>query len=160
MHLTGYALYTSLLALGAQAWLPGEHRQILSRDGVDLFNRSSSHEAGLLKKRYLPGNYGNDKNAIRGVNLGGLFIVENWMADDVFKSFGCNSASEFDCVSSLNNQAKANSDFQSHWDTWIAQDDFSVSALVLQNKLKPDLLAANGLVWTQYCAHTGGILDL
>jgi glucan endo-1,6-beta-glucosidase len=129
MQLTLYTLYTSLLALGAQAWLPGEHRQILSKDGIDLFNRSSSHGAGLLKKRYLPGNYGNDKSAIRGVNLGSLFIVENWLSADVFESFGCNSASEFDCVSSIG-QAKANNDFQNHWDTWITQDDFSVRTLV------------------------------
>jgi hypothetical protein len=127
MHFNYYALFTSLLVGVSQAWLPGEDRQILSRDGVDLFNRSSMHEAGLLSKRYLPNNYGNDKNAIRGVNLGSLFIVENWLSDDVFKSFGCNSQSEFDCVSSLNNQAKANSLFQGHWQNWISQGDFAAS---------------------------------
>jgi hypothetical protein len=126
MLLNRNALSTSLLVSGAWAWLPGEHRQILSREGVDLFNRSSLHEAGLLSKRYLPHDYGNDKNAIRGVNLGSLFIVEDWLSDDVFKGFGCSSKSEFDCVSSINDQDKANSDFQGHWGSWITKDDFSV----------------------------------
>ncbi len=126
MHFNQYALFAPLLVGTSQAWLPGEHRQILSNDGVDLFNRSSLHQAGLLRKRYLPHDYGNDKNAIRGVNLGSLFVVEDWLADDVFKGFGCNKNSEFDCVSSLNDQDKANSDFQGHWGSWITQNDFTV----------------------------------
>jgi glucan endo-1,6-beta-glucosidase len=28
-------------------------------------------------------------------------------------------------VSSLNDQAKANADFQSHWQTWVTADDFT-----------------------------------
>lgn len=126
MRYNAYACVTACLLLGSQAWLPGEHRQILSKDGVDLFNRSSLHEAGLLRKRYLPDKYGNDKNGIRGVNLGSLFIIENWLSNDIFASWGCNNKSEFDCVSSLNDQAKANSDFQAHWNSWITEDDFTV----------------------------------
>ena len=114
----------SLLSV-AQAWMPGEHKQIVSRDGVDLFNRSSRHEAGLLQKRYLPSSYGNDHNAFRGVNLGSLFIVENWMAGGVLSGFGCSTKSEFDCVSSLNDQSKANTDFQGHWEDWLSPSDFT-----------------------------------
>ncbi|KAK5189842.1 hypothetical protein LTR96_009614 [Exophiala xenobiotica] len=125
MHISTPALFTSLFILGSQAWLPGEHRQILSKDGIDLFNRSSLHQAGMLAKRYLPTAYGNDKNAIRGVNLGSLFIIENWLSDDIFAGWGCKSTSEFDCVSSINNQTKANSDFQRHWGSWITKDDFT-----------------------------------
>lgn len=119
-------LSLALLVTGSRAWLPGEHRQILSKDGVDLFNRSSLHQAGLLTRRYLPSNFGNDKNAIRGVNLGSLFIIENWLSDDIFASWKCNSASEFDCVSSLHNQDKANGHFQDHWGSWIPKSDFDV----------------------------------
>ncbi|OCT46352.1 Glucan endo-1,6-beta-glucosidase B [Cladophialophora carrionii] len=125
MLLTRYALFSSLLISGSQAWLPGDHRQIVSREGVDLFNRSSLHEAGLLRKRYLPHDSGNDKTAIRGVNLGSLFVVEDWLSDDVFKGFGCSSKSEFDCVSSINDQDKANSDFQGHWGSWITKYDLT-----------------------------------
>jgi hypothetical protein len=126
MHVHSFTLFASLFVACSNAWLPGEHRQIISRDHLDLFNRSSLHEAGLLTKRYLPHDYGNDKNAIRGVSLGSLFIIENWLSDDIFEDWGCNSASEFDCVSSMNDQAKANSKFQEHWGKWITRNDFTV----------------------------------
>lgn len=131
MHISTHALSTSLFVLGSQAWLPGEHRQILSKDGIDLFNRSSLHEAGMLAKRYLPTDHGNDKIAMRGVNLGSLFIIEDWLSNGIFGGWGCNSTSEIDCVSSINNQTKANSDFQNHWGSWIPKGDFTVSILVL-----------------------------
>lgn len=107
------------------AWLPGQHKQILSRDGLDLFDRRSLWEAGRLTKRFLPNQYGNDKAKIRGVNLGALFVLENWLADDVMSGWGCTSVSEFDCVSSLHDQNKANSDFQHHWQTWVDATDFA-----------------------------------
>ena len=113
-------LFILALSWTATAWLPGRDRKILSRDGVDLFARSPK-----LSSRFLPSSYGNSHNAIRGVNLGSLFVLENWLADDVMASLGCNSQSEFDCVSSLNNQAEANADFQNHWSTWISAADFT-----------------------------------
>lgn len=119
-----FLVYCALsLPLFVQAWLAGEHKQIFSRDGVDLFNRSSIFEAGLTSKRSLPTQNGNAVK-VRGVNLGAYFIVENWMANTVFSGFGCNTKSEFDCVSSLNDQAKADADFQGHWKSWITADDF------------------------------------
>jgi hypothetical protein len=125
-------LYSAILipffSVTVQAWLPG-NRTLLSQDGVDLFSRSSQHEAGVLTRRYLPRGYGNDKKAIRGVNLGSLFIIENWMADNIFAAWGCNDTSEFDCVSSLHDQEKANADFQTHWGSWITQQDFIVCRL-------------------------------
>lgn len=116
------AFLSTLLFRLALAWLPGEHKQIISLDGLDLFNRSSLYDHGLAAKRSLP-SIGN-KVKVRGVNLGAYFIVENWMASTVFSGFACNSKSEFDCVSSLNNQAKADSDFQGHWKSWIGPVDF------------------------------------
>jgi aryl-phospho-beta-D-glucosidase BglC (GH1 family) len=104
---------------------PATHKQILSKDGIDLFHRNHLPQARALKKRFLPGSYGNDKNKIRGVNLGSMFVLENWLATNVMAGWGCNPLSEFDCVSSLNDQAKANADFQSHWQTWVTADDFT-----------------------------------
>ncbi|RMZ88179.1 hypothetical protein DV736_g4599, partial [Chaetothyriales sp. CBS 134916] len=104
----------------------GEHRQILSKGGIDRFEKRDRYFAGdSLINRNLPQNSSNNKKAIRGVNLGGLFIIENWLEDDVFASWACNSSSEFDCVESLPSQSKANSLFQQHWDSWITQDDFT-----------------------------------
>lgn len=118
-------LATAPLIVAVFAWLPGEHKELFSRDGVDLFSRKSSYEAGLLNKRFLPDKYGNDKNKIRGVNLGSLFILENWLADNIMSGWGCNSLSEFNCVQSLHDQAKANSDFQGHWGSWVNASDFT-----------------------------------
>jgi aryl-phospho-beta-D-glucosidase BglC (GH1 family) len=123
MHL--WVLAIAPLIVAVFAWLPGEQKELFSRDGVNLFSRKSSYEAGLLSKRFLPDKYGNDKNKIRGVNLGSLFVLENWLADDVMSGWGCNSLSEFNCVQSLNNQAKANSDFQGHWQSWLSASDFT-----------------------------------
>lgn len=130
MHFT-YAASVALLRTAAlvHGWLPGEHRQIVSRDGVDLFDRgtgsSEAEVSATFAKRFLPANYHNDRNKIRGVNLGALFVLENWLADNVMSSWGCNDTSEFNCVASLNNQAQANSDFQGHWQTWVNATDFS-----------------------------------
>lgn len=131
-----YALLSTLLTLPllTSAWLPGEHKQISARSGVDLFNRSSVYEHGLVSKRSLPSI--GDKVKVRGVNLGAYFIVENWMASTIFSGFGCNSKSEFDCASSLNDQAKADADFQSHWGSWISADDFKKMASLGLNTVR------------------------
>jgi len=123
------------LPLLASAWLPGEHKQIVSRDGIDLFNRSSLYEHGLTKRSPDFPKIG-DQIKVRGVNLGAHFIVENWMASTVFSGFGCKSDSEFDCVSSLNNQAKADSDFQGHWQSWVSADDFKKMASLGLNTVR------------------------
>ena len=120
-----WVLAIAPLLVAVLAWLPGEDKTLLSRYGVNLFSRQSSHQAGLLRRRFLPGQYGNDKNKIRGVNLGSLFILEDWLSDDIMSGWGCNSLSEFNCVQSLGDQAKANSDFQAHWASWIGASDFS-----------------------------------
>lgn len=123
MHFSAFTLL-NLLSF-TTAWLPGDDKRILSRSGLDLFNRKSLYDAGRLTKRFLPNSYGNDKGKIRGVNLGSLFVLENWLADDVMSSWGCPTTSEFDCVSALG-QTQANIDFQSHWGTWITADDFTL----------------------------------
>jgi glucan endo-1,6-beta-glucosidase len=122
MHLSALAL--SALLSTATAWLPGEHKRIVSRVGVNLFDRKSLYDAGRVRKRFLPIDYGNDKGKIRGVNLGSLFVLENWLADDMMPGWGCPTTSEFDCVSALG-QSQANADFQSHWGAWITADDFT-----------------------------------
>ncbi|RMD39452.1 hypothetical protein DV735_g5679, partial [Chaetothyriales sp. CBS 134920] len=118
----------SILIVGCLGWLPGEHRQIQSKEGIDHFDipaLSLTAHFNRLINRNLPQNISNKKKAIRGVNLGGLFVIENWLESDVFAGWGCNSSSEFDCVQSLGNQKKANRLFQGHWDSWITQDDFT-----------------------------------
>jgi len=65
-----------------------------------------------------------DDGIIRGVNLGGLFIVEPWMMSSEWAAMGCSAyQSEFDCVSGIG-QAAANKAWASHWSTWITEEDF------------------------------------
>ena len=111
-------LFASLI-LPANAWLPGEHKDIYARDGSNLFNTSDAPPEGS-DKRWLPAS-----GKIRGVNMGSLFVFEPWMASTEWSNMGCGSyASEFDCVSGLG-QSQANSVFQSHWGSWITQSDIS-----------------------------------
>lgn len=107
----------AVLSYGAlvAAWFPGEDKGLISSDGVDLFNRSSSDVSG---KRWLP------VGKIRGVNVGSLFVVEPWMMSNTWAQMGCGDQvkSEFDCVLKLG-QAAANNAFKGHWDTWVTQAD-------------------------------------
>ncbi|KAG6554347.1 hypothetical protein Mapa_004263 [Marchantia paleacea] len=96
-------------------------------------------------------------NPIRGVNLGGLFIVEPWMMGDEWRSMGCGDyASEFDCVRALG-QAAANAAFQKHWATWINQTDIAQIKSVGLNTIriplgywiKEDLVYRDSEFWPQ-----------
>lgn len=99
------------------AWIPGIEKQVLAKDGTDLFNRTSRFSS---TKRTLP------SGKIRGVNLGSQFVFEPWIAESEWSSTGCaGQQSEFDCVSTLG-QATANSKFQAHWARWITQDDINL----------------------------------
>ncbi|KAI5813021.1 glycoside hydrolase superfamily [Pyronema omphalodes] len=98
------ALLLATLATVAQAWLPGD--------------KLLTHDNSTISKRWLPSN-----GKIRGVNLGSLFIIEPWMANDAWNAMGCGGKnSEFDCMMSLG-QSKGDAAFQSHWNSWITQDD-------------------------------------
>lgn len=73
---------------------------------------------------------------IRGVNLGGQFIIEPWMMGDAWNAMGCGGQqSEFDCVSHLG-QTAANAAFQNHWNTWITQDDIRQIASLNLNTIR------------------------
>jgi len=103
----------------ASAWSPHERDMSASSHGGNLFKGNATEvfdRNGM--KRWLPG-----KLPIRGVNLGSMFIIENWMASTEFKNIGCpNAKSEFDCVLAVG-QSTANTNFAKHWNTWITQAD-------------------------------------
>lgn len=117
MRLSEYLLLASATAVSA--WLPGEHKSLVARDGQNLFNNDTVPSS--YSKRWLPAS-----GKIRGVNLGSQFIVEPWMASNEWNNnMGCNNAcSEFDCVSALG-QSQADSVWAAHWARWITQDDIN-----------------------------------
>ncbi|EGX52505.1 hypothetical protein AOL_s00043g294 [Orbilia oligospora ATCC 24927] len=64
-----------------------------------------------------------DASTIRGVNLGGLFVIEPWLQHVTWQNMKCGSQkSEFDCVMSLG-QSQADKTFANHWKTWITEAD-------------------------------------
>ncbi|KAK6358098.1 hypothetical protein TWF730_007453 [Orbilia blumenaviensis] len=64
-----------------------------------------------------------DASTIRGVNLGGLFVIEPWLQHVTWQKMSCgDQKSEFDCVMSLG-QTTADKTFSTHWQTWITESD-------------------------------------
>ncbi|KAH9903048.1 glycoside hydrolase family 5 protein [Cubamyces lactineus] len=69
-----------------------------------------------------PFNYGKD--TIRGVNLGGWFVLEPWITPSIFES-----TNNSDIIDEYTFGQMLDSDYaldvlQNHWDTWITEDDF------------------------------------
>ena len=56
---------------------------------------------------------------LRGVNIGGWLILEEWMSPDVFSGNFQNAVDQwtFDCIDGANDALK------NHWDTWFTEDD-------------------------------------
>lgn len=111
ISLTPVLLLAGYLASSCSAWLPSQ--------------RIASPHDNDSHRRWLPtfNTSNNTSNKIRGVNLGSLFVLEPWMAYTAWTEMGCGSTtSEFDCVGELGQEA-ANAAFQSHWASWITQDD-------------------------------------
>ncbi|KAJ8127694.1 hypothetical protein O1611_g5942 [Lasiodiplodia mahajangana] len=80
----------------------------------------SYKEKPAVSRRWL---LGDDK--IRGVNLGSLFIVEEWFAKDEWASMGCKGYyDEWSCVEALGQEA-ADAAFDTHWKSWITKDDIT-----------------------------------
>jgi len=69
-----------------------------------------------------PFNYSNTK--VRGVNLGGWFVLEPWITPTIFDDTGNpNIVDEF-TFGQMQDASVATSTLQKHWSTWIVEDDF------------------------------------
>jgi glucan 1,3-beta-glucosidase len=65
-------------------------------------------------------NYNGEK--VRGVNLGGWFVLEPWITPSMFEGNG--AVDEYTLTQELGKDA-AKSKLSSHWNSWITQDDFN-----------------------------------
>ncbi|KAI0415601.1 glycoside hydrolase family 5 protein [Xylaria grammica] len=66
---------------------------------------------------------GDDK--VRGVNLGSLFIIEEWFAKDEWASMGCKGYyDEWSCVEALGQEA-ADAAWDKHWKSWVTESDIT-----------------------------------
>jgi len=69
--------------------------------------------------------YGSDK--VRGVNLGGWFVLEPWITPSLFDALGGAAVDEWTYCATLG-QAEAHNRLSNHWNTWITQSDFNAIA--------------------------------
>ncbi|GAM83462.1 hypothetical protein ANO11243_014500 [Dothideomycetidae sp. 11243] len=66
-------------------------------------------------------DYANDM--VRGVNLGGWFVLEPWITPSLFQNQPPAVVDEYTLCAQL--AADCESTLQNHWSTWITQDDFA-----------------------------------
>ncbi|KAL5486001.1 hypothetical protein ACEPAI_7045 [Sanghuangporus weigelae] len=66
--------------------------------------------------------YGTDK--IRGVNLGGWFVLEPWITPSIFENTGNDDIVDEFTFGQLLNSTYAREVLQQHWETWITEGDF------------------------------------
>ena len=88
-----------------------------------------------LSKRALSFDYQNDK--VRGVNLGGWFVLEPWITPSIFSDWadGTSVVDEYTYTKTLG-QSEASSRLTNHWQTWITQDDFNQIAAAGLNHVR------------------------
>ncbi|PBK75640.1 glycoside hydrolase [Armillaria solidipes] len=70
-----------------------------------------------------PFNYGNQ--TIRGVNLGGWFVLEPWITPSIFENTNNDNVVDEYTFGSLQDYGQALAVLEEHWDTWITEDDFA-----------------------------------
>lgn len=86
-------------------------------------------------KRDLKFEYGADK--VRGVNLGGWFVLEPWITPSIFEPWATsgNVVDEYTLTQTLG-KAQAQSTLSAHWNTWITESDFEQIAAAGLNHVR------------------------
>jgi glucan 1,3-beta-glucosidase len=77
--------------------------------------------------------YGSEK--VRGVNLGGWFVLEPWITPSLFDAIGGGAVDEWTFCSVLG-AAEAENRLQAHWSSWITQSDFNAMAAAGLNHVR------------------------
>ncbi|KAH0005087.1 glycoside hydrolase, partial [Aureobasidium melanogenum] len=86
-----------------------------------------------FNKRDLKFNYGGEK--VRGVNLGGWFVLEPWITPSIFEATPDNVVDEYTYCQTLGS-SEAYSRLSNHWNTWITEDDFHQIAAAGMNHVR------------------------
>lgn len=81
----------------------------------------------LRRRRELSFNYNDEK--VRGVNLGGWFVLEPWITPKIFTDLPQNLAGRDDVVDEYTYSQKLGKSaalerLKKHWNTWITEADF------------------------------------
>ncbi|GAA5858650.1 hypothetical protein JCM1840_006500 [Sporobolomyces johnsonii] len=91
---------------------------------------------------------------VRGVNLGGLFVLEPWMAETSWTNLGCsNYDSEWPC-NQANGLSSMQSKWENHWNTFYNETDFQEMKRLGLNTVRVPLgyWTVDALIGTDYFA--------
>lgn len=80
-------------------------------------------------------DYNNDK--VRGVNLGGWFVLEPWITPSIFSDWADSTTvvDEYTYTQTLG-KTEAESRLTAHWNSWITQSDFNQIAAAGLNHVR------------------------
>ena len=89
----------------------------------------------ITHKRDVSFNYNSDK--VRGVNLGGWFVLEPWITPSLFEEWadGTSVVDEYTLSQTLGKDETL-SRLSAHWNSWITQDDFNAIAATGMNHVR------------------------
>ena len=74
-------------------------------------------------KKDLTFAYGSE--TVRGVNLGGWFVLEPWITPSLFSRWSDGSVIDEWTFSQALGKDEAHNQLSQHWNNWITQDDFN-----------------------------------
>ncbi|KAG0134695.1 glycoside hydrolase superfamily [Tuber indicum] len=115
MHLKSHLLAASLVGGVQSAFLPWNQAR------------------GDLGTRALTFDYGKAK--VRGVNLGGWFVLEPWITPSFFEPFGGSVVDEYNLCRTLGKDA-CQAKLEDHWSTFYSQEDFQQIAAAGLNHVR------------------------
>ncbi|KAI9047801.1 hypothetical protein LZ554_008510 [Drepanopeziza brunnea f. sp. 'monogermtubi'] len=108
-------------------------------------------DAKPLRERALAFNYNDDK--VRGVNLGGWFVLEPWITPSIFDQWkdGGGVVDEYTYTAALG-KTEAERRLNQHWATWVTEADFAEIASFGLNHVRIPIgyWALNPLAWDPY----------
>ncbi|KAJ1664907.1 hypothetical protein IW140_003726 [Coemansia sp. RSA 1813] len=99
-----------------------------------LYLRGSEASPTPLYRRF-----GNSGDVIRGVNLGGLFVLEPWITPSLFSQWeGVSNATVVDewTYCEALGKTECQSRLQSHWASWVTESDISTIASLGLNHIR------------------------
>lgn len=94
---------------------------------ASLLAAAVSNVAAVPRFQFKRDEWSYQKNVVKGVNLGGWFVLEPYMNPSLFEAFGDDESQipvdEYHYTKALG-KVEALSRLQQHWGSWIVEDDF------------------------------------
>ena len=101
--------------------------------GLSIPTDPITDEPYSLERRALSFDYNSQK--VRGVNLGGWFVLEPWITPSIFEAAPNSAVDEYTYCQALG-KGEALNRLSKHWNTWITQADFSAIAAAGMNHVR------------------------